>query len=195
MQSHAPWLLDDADKSRCNPATLPPAFVGAADRWMGDRAPWLQATVSEALKVLLTAPVMFSLLFVGGIGVYFMLKVEGAMLSQIDAMGALLDDEEQQRYDLIMANTKAGVNLIIPSTEGESPGAIILGSTRTAWRIANLIFLVPRTGKSTSLSAESDAQGRIPNVLRHGLRTRLVDQDVIDKKRSEAVEALKLQVV
>ena len=86
---------------------------------MGDRAPFMQKTVAATLKVLLTAPVMFSMLFVGAIGIYFMKRVESAMKDQIDTMGSMLDEEEKERYNLIVANTKAGIKLVMPSQEGQ----------------------------------------------------------------------------
>lgn len=104
-------LANDHDKGRCNPSTLPPAFVGAADRWMADRMPFVQRTFFSLLTVMLTAPVMFSILFVTSIVIYFMLKTQDAMKKQINVMGAMLTEEEKERYDLItVSNTVAPPN-------------------------------------------------------------------------------------
>lgn len=78
---------------------------------MADRMPFVQRTFFSLLTVMLTAPVMFSILFVTSIVIYFMLKTQDAMKKQINVMGAMLTEEEKERYDLItVSNTVAPPN-------------------------------------------------------------------------------------
>eukprot|EP01046_Picozoa_sp_COSAG06_P006694 COSAG06_NODE_317_length_17666_cov_51.304548_4_plen_1387_part_00 len=97
----------------CNDEYSGPAFVGAADRWMADKAPLLQETIGAVIAALLTAETMFSILFVSSIAIYFQVKVGTAMAEQINTMGQMLTDEEKERYDIIQTNLAQGMSTIV----------------------------------------------------------------------------------